>query len=242
MPEPELRYLVIPNTTNPYLLARVRWPDVAQAITAGCPDWLEDPGLFDLPDDPSSSTVTFDQAAAIAAAWGVSLSEETLHPSGPSLIRRMPANWSDLAPAEIRAWALDFVETRRRVDASPDTSRARARHASSTSRRRRWLSLLRALPGSPRRHPLEAQAGMAEFPGPPTVKPALDESWDLGIESLPSIAVLDTASTVAGDNGHGPISTTVGHSTIASESEARSFTDNSGELEPSPTGQGDVSI
>jgi hypothetical protein len=165
MPEPrEVRYLVLPDVTNPYLLARVRWPDVAQAITAGCPDWLEDPGLFDLPNDPSSATVTFDQAAAIAAAWGVNLlSEETFHSFGPSLIRRMPANWSNLAPAEIRAWSLDFVDTSRRVDAGRDTSKARVRYRSSTSPQRRWRSLLRALTGSPRRPKLEAQLRIAEL-------------------------------------------------------------------------------
>jgi hypothetical protein len=167
MPEPrEVQYLVLPDITNPYLLARVRWPDVAQAVTAACPDWLEDPGLFDLPNDPSSATVMFDQAAAIAAAWGVSLlSEERFHSSGPSLIRRMPANWSDLAPAEIRAWSLDFVDMSRRVEASPDTSRTRVRYAFSTSRQRRWRSLLGALTGSPRRPKLEAQARIAELVG-----------------------------------------------------------------------------
>jgi hypothetical protein len=45
----EVSYLVLTDRTAPYLLARVRWPDVAQAITIGNPDWLEDPGLFDLP-------------------------------------------------------------------------------------------------------------------------------------------------------------------------------------------------
>lgn len=33
----EVQYLVLPNSTNPFLLARVRWPDVAEAISAGIP-------------------------------------------------------------------------------------------------------------------------------------------------------------------------------------------------------------
>jgi hypothetical protein len=272
MPESsEVRYLVVPDNTYPYLLARVRWPDVAQAITAGCPDWVDDPGLFDLPNDPSSATVTFNQAAAIAAAWGVSLfGEETFHSAGPSLIRRMPANWSNLAPAEIRAWSLDFVDTTRRVDASRNTSRTRARNASSTSRRR-WRSLLRTLEGSTRRPRLEPQMRTAELAGPPTATPVRDESWGLDIASIPSISVPDTPLANGVTNGHvltGALnddamnghssrdehSATVLHSTVSAslggtsesvlqtlESEARSIIDNGGELEP-PIGGRDMSL
>ena len=177
--QPEVQYLVVPDSTNPYLLARVRWPDVAQAITAGCPDWLEDPGLFDLPNDPSSVAVTFDRAAAVAASWGVNLdSEETFRSSGPSLIRRMPADWSNLVPAEIHAWSLDFVDTGRRVEYRRETSRARGRHASPRSRTHpgRWLLGVLA---RPRRRPtLEV--------------------------SIPSIAIPEDLSTIASENGHVP--------------------------------------
>ncbi|HEY7947531.1 MAG TPA: hypothetical protein VID75_07640 [Acidimicrobiales bacterium] len=177
--QPEVQYIVVPDSTNPFLLARVRWPDVAQAITAGCPDWLEDPGLFDLPQDPSSVAVTFDRAAAIAGSWGVNLdSEGTFLSSGPSLIRRMPADWSNLVPAEIHAWSLDFVDTGRRVKSRRETSRARGRHASSRSRMHpgRWfLGVLTR----PRRRP--------------------------GVEvSIPSIAIPETPFTIATKNGHVP--------------------------------------
>src|ERR1700722_10346246 len=40
----EVQYLVLGDRTDPYLLARVRWPDIAQAISAGCPDWQDDLG------------------------------------------------------------------------------------------------------------------------------------------------------------------------------------------------------
>src|ERR1019366_271819 len=63
----EVRYLVLADRAVPYLLARVRWPDVAQAISAASPDWIEDSGLFDLPYDPSAVTVSFPQAAAVAS-------------------------------------------------------------------------------------------------------------------------------------------------------------------------------
>src|ERR1700739_2213641 len=104
----ELTYLVLADRAAPYLLARVRWPDIAQAITVGCPDWLDDPGLFDLPYDPSAVTVSFPQAASVAAAWGRQLRPEAAD-GVPSFIRRMPANWSDLSPAERRALGIEFV-------------------------------------------------------------------------------------------------------------------------------------
>ena len=107
----EVQYLVLPDNGDPYLLARVRWPDVAQAISEGRPEWQGDPGLFDLPYDPGSATVTRAQAASIAARWGANLPLETEDPA-ISLIRRMPANWSNLVPAEKRAWSLELVAGR----------------------------------------------------------------------------------------------------------------------------------
>lgn len=108
----EVRYLVLTDRATPYLLARVRWPDVAQAITVGGSDWLDDVGLFDLPYNPSAVRLTFTQAASVAAAWGQQL---TADPAGgaPSFIRRLPANWSDLSPAERRALGLDSIGRQR---------------------------------------------------------------------------------------------------------------------------------
>jgi len=111
----EVTYLVLTDRAAPYLLARVRWPDVAQAITAGSPDWLDDPGLFDLPYDPGAVKVSFVQAASVAAGWGRKLRAEAAD-GVPSFMRRMPANWSDLSPAERRAFGLESVG-RRRVSA-----------------------------------------------------------------------------------------------------------------------------
>ena len=102
----EVRYLVLAEYATPYLLARVRWPDVAQAITAGCPDWLDDPGLFDLPYDPHAVTVSFPQAASVAAGWGRQLGDEPTA-GAPAMMRRMPANWSDLSAAERDALGLE---------------------------------------------------------------------------------------------------------------------------------------
>lgn len=108
----EVRYLVLADSALPYLLARVRWPDVAQAITAACPDWLDDPGLFDLAHSPNAVEVSFPQAAALAAGWGRQLRAESAG-GAPSFIRRMPANWSDLAPAERQVWGLAGIGRRR---------------------------------------------------------------------------------------------------------------------------------
>ena len=108
----EVQYLVLTDTVNPYLLARVRFPDVAQAVSAARPDWQHDPGLFDLPYDPNSATVTYARATAIAAEWGANIALDTSE-AVPSLIRRMPANWSNLVPAEKRAWGLERALARR---------------------------------------------------------------------------------------------------------------------------------
>jgi hypothetical protein len=108
----EVQYLVLPDSVNPYLLARVRWPDVAHAISARHPVWQHDQGLFDLPYDPSSATVTFARAASIAAGWGASLAVDPAEPV-LSVMRRMPANWSNLVRAEKRAWSLELVAGRR---------------------------------------------------------------------------------------------------------------------------------
>jgi hypothetical protein len=107
----EVTYLVLADRAVPYLLARVRWPDVAQAISVARPDWLDDPGLFDLPYDRSAVKVSFSQAASVAASWGRQLQPGAAE-GAPSYIRRMPANWSDLSPSERRAWGIEFVGTR----------------------------------------------------------------------------------------------------------------------------------
>ena len=111
----EVLYVVLPDATNPYLLARVRWPDVSQAISPVHTDWQADPGLFDLPYSPSGTRVTLEQATAIAAVWGAHLpSEEPGQKSGPALIRRMPADWSGLSRAEERAWSIDLLRRGKR--------------------------------------------------------------------------------------------------------------------------------
>jgi hypothetical protein len=104
----EVTYLVLAEHAVPYLLAKVRWPDVAQAITVGNPDWLEDPGLFDLPYEPGAVAVSFTQAASVAAGWGRQLDAGAAD-NVPSFIRRMPANWSDLSPVERRALGIEFL-------------------------------------------------------------------------------------------------------------------------------------
>jgi len=125
----ELQYMVLSDNTNPYLLARVRWPDVAQAISAGRPDWQDDPGLFDLPYDPSGVTVTRAEAVSIAEAWGANIDSDTAFPAF-SLIRRMPANWSNLVPAEKRAWSLEFLGRRNRASSRRLRSRLHTRQPS----------------------------------------------------------------------------------------------------------------
>ena len=133
----EIQYLVLPDESNPWLLARVRWPDVFQAISAAEPKWRSDPGLFDLPYDPSSVAVTPDRAAAIAAEWGAEFpSADVGAVPGPSLIRRMPANWSELSPAARHAWSIE-----------PD--RTKSRFPARESRSQRWRRRLEGATPAP---------------------------------------------------------------------------------------------
>jgi hypothetical protein len=107
----EVQYFVLPDATHPHLLARVRWPDVFEAISPVRPDWQVDPGLFDLPYDPTSTLVTLEQAVAIAADWGAQLFPDDAGAAPKTeLMRRMPANWSDLSRAEKRAWSIEFMK------------------------------------------------------------------------------------------------------------------------------------
>jgi hypothetical protein len=104
----EIQYLVLPNAAEPFLLARVRWPDVYQAISPVRRDWQNDPGLFDLPYAPNSTAITPEAAARLATEWGAELpSEDEAQSSGLSLIRRLPSDWSSLSTSERRAWAID---------------------------------------------------------------------------------------------------------------------------------------
>ena len=108
----EVKYLILADRAVPYLLARVRWPDIAQALTAGQSDWQDDPGLFDLPYNASAVRVTFRQAASVAAGWERPLNREAAA-GVPSFIRRLPANWSDLSPAERHAWGIESAPRQR---------------------------------------------------------------------------------------------------------------------------------
>ena len=139
----EVEYFVLSAGTKPYLLARVRWPDVSDAISAGRLDWPDDPGLFDLPYDTASKRVTPEEAAEIAAGWGAQLpAEGTGRMSRPSFIRRMPAQWSNLSPAEKRGWCLEPVKTGRHAH----PSRAAATTRWSNWRRRRLTTSTSGLP------------------------------------------------------------------------------------------------
>jgi hypothetical protein len=149
----DIQYFVLPDPAHPYLLARVRWPDVFHAISPSRPEWQDDPGLFDLPYDPSSTNVTLDEAAAIAAEWGARLPthESNTGPPESSLIRRMPADWSNLSPAETRAWSIDLAKHAKRAARVKRKSEKHVVEPSRTRQQRsRWWRR-RAVTPSPTR-------------------------------------------------------------------------------------------
>jgi hypothetical protein len=178
----EIQYLVLAHAGEPFLLARVRWPDVAQAVTPGCLEWQEDVGLFDLPGDPGSAPVTLDQAVDIAVGWGAQLPSEPTVGSGPLLIRRMPANWSDMPPAERRAWSLDLApsKSRRRrprvtAEATPSTPPRPARRLALRADRRPSTGLTGASPRKERGVALGALA--------------YEDTWDRVFAAVPALAI-----------------------------------------------------
>ena len=173
----EIQYLVLPNASQPYLLARVRWPDVYQAISPARPDWQDDPGLFDLPYAETSTAVTGGEAARIATEWGAQLpADDEVLASGPSLIRRMPSNWSELSMAERRAWAI--------VDESRPTRVAPVAAPSSTE----LIDLTDpAVPAPPPRRPVRRRRGRRQPLEPVAI------ALDLPEQRQPVLAAVDHA-------------------------------------------------
>ena len=116
--EHEAQYLVLGDSAHPYLLARVRWPDVAQAISEDRPGWLDDPGLFDLPYDPAGERVSRGgrrRSPPSGAPNSPSSGYRVLRPTA----RQIPATWSDMVPVEKRSWSLEHVTTVHPPESSP---------------------------------------------------------------------------------------------------------------------------
>jgi hypothetical protein len=105
----EVQYLILGDSAEPYLLARVRWPDVAQAISEDCPGWVDDPGLFDLPYEPASRRVSRRRAAEIATEWGAELPSASSTGFSQPRIRRVPTSWSNMVPVERWSWCLEHL-------------------------------------------------------------------------------------------------------------------------------------
>ena len=170
------------GSAHPYLLARVRWPDVAQAMSEDCPGWLDDPGLFDLPYDPASERVSSARAAQIAAEWGAQLPLDSTPGFSEPRFRRIPPTWSDMVPVEKRSWSLEHVtdgprsrgvDTGRRMRRCPPTAtrgpRRNDRHQDDAAGGRR-----RAAPHTEARPPSGERlsvAGPLRRPGSATAHP-----------------------------------------------------------------------
>ena len=81
----EVRYFTLSSTSDPWLLARVRWPDVYQAISSERGEWIADPGLFDLPYDRSSVAVSFELAAALPPLSTAALPDFSASPAASTV-------------------------------------------------------------------------------------------------------------------------------------------------------------
>ena len=178
-----MQYLILGESAQPYLLARVRWPDVAQAISEDCPGWLDDPGLFDLPYEPVSQRVSSSRAAEIAADWGAELPLASSAGFSRPRIRRVPPSWSDMVPVERWSWSLEHLATVRRTEPSHRLAvargiggllqRSRDAHATMTDTRDAARGRRRAS-----RRPKHARRSENDFPWPdapgaPNVQPRL---------------------------------------------------------------------
>ena len=154
-----VQYLVLPNVDNAFLLARVRWPDIYQAISPVRADWQDDPGLFDLPYSPGSMHISYEQACEIAAEWGTEIPSEEADQQqpAPTLIRRMPADWTSLSTAERRAWSIEIEKSARQELAAAAVKDLPVQPAGAPEARRRR-----------RKTPAAAGTGGATFRRPAT--------------------------------------------------------------------------
>jgi hypothetical protein len=110
--QPEaVRYLALPDKIRPRALARIRWPDLAQAMTAAHPVWKDDPALFDLLHSHAATPITAAQATKIASSWGASLNHETQADSTVRLSDKQPRYWKErkLRP-DSTTWGGDGTE------------------------------------------------------------------------------------------------------------------------------------
>jgi len=184
----DVAYLVLADRAVPYLLAKVRWPYVAQAISAEQPDWLEDPGLFDLPYNRSAVWLSAAQAASVAAGWGGQIGGGPAE-GAPRFIRRMPANWSDLTPVERRAWGIESAGRRGLSAGRVRRLRsAQAKIAASSAAAIGYAGAER------RRHPRVRLDGLAHIrSGPTTISAGMVDLSESGVG-----CVLPEATHVAG--------------------------------------------
>jgi len=69
----KLQYAVAGDLAKPFRLARLSWPDVAEYVSSTQATWTTDRKLFDWLYTSDGTWIEPDDAARIAASWGVSL-------------------------------------------------------------------------------------------------------------------------------------------------------------------------
>jgi hypothetical protein len=68
-----VQYAVAGDLAKPFRLARLRWPDIAEGITAKRPEWTTDRKLFDWLYESDGMWIDHEQARQIAESWGATL-------------------------------------------------------------------------------------------------------------------------------------------------------------------------
>ena len=68
-----ITYIVEPDAKNPWLLARVRFPDLCEAIGPKRPEWTHSLDFMDLVHGSDGEIVTEDEARKLAESWGATL-------------------------------------------------------------------------------------------------------------------------------------------------------------------------
>lgn len=98
--EQSTRYAVERDASgNPYLLARLRWPDIAEAVSPHDRLWTTNWHLFNMLYESTGEWVGEDYARELALSWGASFDAVR------AVLAKPPKAPNQMTPDELRTWA-----------------------------------------------------------------------------------------------------------------------------------------